>query len=138
MTNIVRIIRTIKERDMIPVIIFSFNRNECEAYAAQMTNLDFNTEEEKAAVKEIFLNAVSLLSEEESKLPHIGRLLPLLLRGIGIHHSGLLPIVKEVTEILYGEGLIKTLFVTDAFSMELPARTVLFTSARKFDGKDYR
>lgn len=29
------------------------------------------------------------------------------MRGIGIHHSGLLPILKEVTEILFGEGLIK-------------------------------
>lgn len=138
--DVVRIIRTIKERDMIPVIIFSFSRKECEAYATQMTNLDFNTEEEKAMVKEIFVNAISLLSEEDSKLPEIGRVLPLLLRGIGVHHSGLLPIIKEVIEILFGEGLIKTLFATETFAMGLnmPARTVLFTSARKFDGKDYR
>lgn len=58
-------------------------------------------------VQEIFVNAISLLSEEDSKLPEIGRVLPLLLRGIGVHHSGLLPIVKEVIEILFGEGLIK-------------------------------
>lgn len=64
-------------------------------------------EDEKAKVKEIFVNAISLLSEEDSKLPEIGRVLPLLLRGIGVHHSGLLPIVKEVIEILFGEGLIK-------------------------------
>uniref|UniRef100_A0A1I8EYN4 Superkiller viralicidic activity 2-like 2 n=1 Tax=Wuchereria bancrofti TaxID=6293 RepID=A0A1I8EYN4_WUCBA len=138
--HVVNIIRTLKERDMIPVIIFSFSRKECEAYATQMTNLDFNTEDEKAKVKEIFVNAISLLSDEDSKLPEIGRVLPLLLRGIGVHHSGLLPIVKEVIEILFGEGLIKTLFATETFAMGLnmPARTVLFTSARKFDGKDYR
>ncbi len=64
-------------------------------------------EDEKAKVKEIFVNAISLLSDEDSKLPEIGRVLPLLLRGIGVHHSGLLPIVKEVIEILFGEGLIK-------------------------------
>ncbi|VDO26325.1 unnamed protein product [Brugia timori] len=138
--HVVNIIRTLKERDMIPVIIFSFSRKECEAYATQMTSLDFNTEDEKAKVKEIFVNAISLLSDEDSKLPEIGRVLPLLLRGIGVHHSGLLPIVKEVIEILFGEGLIKTLFATETFAMGLnmPARTVLFTSARKFDGKDYR
>ena len=34
-------------------------------------------------------------------------ILPLLLKGIGIHHSGLLPIVKETIEILFSEGLIK-------------------------------
>ena len=34
-------------------------------------------------------------------------MLPLLKRGIGIHHSGLLPILKETIEILFSEGLIK-------------------------------
>ena len=34
-------------------------------------------------------------------------MLPLLKRGIGIHHGGLLPILKEVIEILFSEGLIK-------------------------------
>ena len=67
-------------------------------------------------------------------------IVPYLKRGIGIHHSGLLPILKEVIEILFGEGLIKVLFATETFSMGLnmPARTVAFTSARKFDGKEYR
>ncbi len=31
----------------------------------------------------------------------------MLRRGIGVHHSGLLPILKEVVEILFQEGLIK-------------------------------
>jgi hypothetical protein len=35
--------------------------------------------------------------------------LPLLKRGIGIHHGGLLPILKETIEILFSEGLIKVL-----------------------------
>ena len=34
-------------------------------------------------------------------------MLPLLKRGIGIHHGGLLPILKETIEILFGEGLLK-------------------------------
>lgn len=34
-------------------------------------------------------------------------MLPLLKRGIGVHHSGLLPILKEVIEILFQEGLLK-------------------------------
>jgi ATP-dependent RNA helicase DOB1 len=31
----------------------------------------------------------------------------LLKQGVGIHHGGLLPILKEVIEILFQEGLIK-------------------------------
>ena len=34
-------------------------------------------------------------------------MLPMLKRGIGVHHSGLLPLLKEVVEILFQEGLLK-------------------------------
>jgi superfamily II RNA helicase len=37
----------------------------------------------------------------------VSNILPLLKRGVGVHHSGLLPILKEVIEILFQEGLIK-------------------------------
>ena len=48
-----------------------------------------------------------------------------------------LPILKEVIEILFQEGLIKCLFATETFSIgiNMPAKTVVFTQARKFDGK---
>ena len=70
----------------------------------------------------------------------VSKVLPMLERGIGIHHGGLLPILKEVIEILFQEGLIKALFATETFAMGLnmPARTVVFSSAKKFDGKDTR
>ena len=73
-------------------------------------------------------------------LYQVTHLLPLLKRGIGIHHSGLLPILKETIEILFSEGLIKALFATETFALGLnmPARTVVFTNCRKFDGKDFR
>ncbi|PIO66230.1 hypothetical protein TELCIR_12060 [Teladorsagia circumcincta] len=41
-SNVVKIIRTIKERDMLPCIIFSFSRKECEAYALSLKDMDFN------------------------------------------------------------------------------------------------
>lgn len=67
-------------------------------------------------------------------------MLPLLKRGIGVHHGGLLPLLKEIVEILFGEGLLKCLFATETFAMgiNMPAKTVVFTAARKFDGSDFR
>ena len=134
------IVKMIMERNFAPVIVFSFSKKECEAYALQMAKLDFNTPEEKKLVDEVFQNAMMVLSEEDRALPQVENVLPLLKRGIGIHHGGLLPILKETTEILFGEGLIKALFATETFAMGLnmPARTVVFTSAQKFDGKDMR
>lgn len=139
-SNVFKIVKMIMERNFQPVIIFSFSKKDCEAYALQMTKLDFNTEEEKKMVEEVFSNAIDCLSDEDKKLPQVEHVLPLLKRGIGIHHGGLLPILKETIEILFSEGLIKALFATETFAMgiNMPARTVLFTNARKFDGKDFR
>ncbi|XP_011708242.1 PREDICTED: superkiller viralicidic activity 2-like 2 [Wasmannia auropunctata] len=139
-TNIFKMVKMIMERNFAPVISFSFSKKDCEVYAMQMAKLDLNTLEEKKLVDEVFNNAVDVLNEEDKKLPQVMNLLPLLRRGIGIHHGGLLPILKETVEILFGEGLIKALFATETFAMGLnmPARTVLFTAPRKFDGKDFR
>ncbi|XP_037301563.1 LOW QUALITY PROTEIN: exosome RNA helicase MTR4 [Manduca sexta] len=139
-TNIFNIVKMIMERNFAPVIIFSFSKKDCELYAMQMAKLDFNTIEEKKLVDEVFNNAMDVLSEEDRKLPQVENVVPLLRRGIGIHHGGLLPILKETIEILFGLGLIKALFATETFAMGLnmPARTVVFTSCQKFDGKEFR
>ncbi|XP_034239631.1 exosome RNA helicase MTR4 [Thrips palmi] len=139
-TSCFKIVKMIMERNFAPVIIFSFSKKDCELYAMQMAKLDFNSLEDKKLVDEVFNNAMDVLSEEDKMLPQVENVLPLLRRGIGIHHGGLLPILKETIEILFAEGLIKALFATETFAMGLnmPARTVMFTGMRKFDGKDFR
>lgn len=47
------------------------------------------------------------LSEADRELEAVVHIAPLLKAGIGVHHSGLLPIVKELTELLFQEHLIK-------------------------------
>jgi ATP-dependent RNA helicase DOB1 len=123
-----------------PVIVFSFSKRECEELATKMSKLDFSKEGEPEAVEQVFKNAISQLSEEDQKLPQIKQILPLLKRGIGIHHSGLLPILKEIIELLFQEGLLKVLFATETFSigLNMPAKTVVFTNVRKWDGKSVR
>ncbi|XP_027881297.1 exosome RNA helicase MTR4 [Xiphophorus couchianus] len=139
-SSVFKIVKMIMERNFQPVIIFSFSKKDCEAYALQVSKLDFNNDDEKRLVEEVFNNAVDCLSDDDKKLPQVEHVLPLLKRGIGIHHGGLLPILKETIEILFSEGLLKALFATETFAMgiNMPARTVLFTSARKFDGKNHR
>jgi len=139
-SDIYKIIKMIMLRNYNPVIVFSFSKNQCEAYALQMSNLSFNDTSEKDMVDKVFNNALEMLTEEDKSLPQIQNILPLLKRGIGIHHSGLLPILKETIEILFQEGLIKVLFATETFSigLNMPAKTVVFTSVRKFDGVSQR
>jgi ATP-dependent RNA helicase DOB1 len=82
-----------------------------------MSKLDFNTQEEKDIVEQVFNNAILCLNEEDRNLPAIELMLPLLKRGIAVHHSGLLPVIKELVELLFQEGLVKALFATETVSL---------------------
>ena len=67
-------------------------------------------------------------------------LLSLAQKGIGVHHSGIIPIFKEIVEILYEQKLIKVLIATETFAMgvNMPTRTVIFTQTTKYDGNGIR
>jgi ATP-dependent RNA helicase DOB1 len=135
-----RIVKLIMERNLNPVIVFSFSKKDCEKFALALNKEDYTDEVEKDLVSQVYANAIEALSEDDQKLPQVQALLPLLKRGIGIHHGGLLPILKEIVEILFAESLIKILFATETFSIgiNMPAKTVVFTNTRKWDGKDFR
>lgn len=139
-SDIFKMVKMIIQRQYDPVILFSFSKRECEFLAMQMAKLDLNGDDEKANIETIFWSAMDILSDDDKKLPQVSNILPLLKRGIGVHHSGLLPILKEVIEILFQEGLIKCLFATETFSigLNMPAKTVVFTNVRKFDGDKFR
>ncbi|PFH34659.1 putative Superkiller viralicidic activity 2 family 2 [Besnoitia besnoiti] len=149
-SSIEKILLMCHARNYTPVIIFCFSKRECEANATALMggsrggrdggNVDLTTDDEKALIEEIFKNALETLEEEDRDLPQVKSILPLLKRGIGIHHGGLLPFVKEMIEILFQESLLRVLFSTETFSMgvNMPAKTVVFTAIRKFDGQEYR
>src|ERR1700742_4765759 len=99
----------IMRKNYNPVIIFAFSKRECEGLALTLSKFEFTSPEEQDMITNIFNNAIENLSPDDRELPQITNLLPLLRRGIGIHHGGLLPILKEVIEILLQEGLIKVL-----------------------------
>ncbi|KAF5611836.1 atp-dependent rna helicase dob1 [Fusarium subglutinans] len=135
-SDISKIIRMTIKRKFNPVIVFNFSKRECENLAMNISSLSFNDDSEKAMVRKVFNSAIDSLSEGDRELPQIINLLPLLERGIGVHHSGLLPILKETIEILFQESLIKVLFATETFSigLNMPAKTVVFTQVTKWDG----
>ena len=102
-SGVYKVLQTIMDKNMAPVIVFSFSKKECEAYAIIASKSDYNSDEEKKLVQQVFTNAISILSDEDQKLPQVESVLPILKRGIGIHHSGMLPVLKETIEILFSE-----------------------------------
>lgn len=145
-SDISKLIRMLMLKSYNPVICFAFSKRETEALALSLSSsskqLTLTTPAEQELITTIYTNALASLSlsPSDAQIPQITSLLPLLRRGIGIHHSGLLPLLKEIIEILFQESLIKILFATETFSigLNMPAKTVVFTSVRKFDGAGFR
>ncbi|KAL5983261.1 hypothetical protein ACLOJK_017345 [Asimina triloba] len=111
---------------MILVVIFCFSKNRCDKSADNMPGTDLTTSSEKSEIRVFCDKAFSRLKGSDRNLPQVVRVQNLLRRGIGVHHAGLLPIVKEVVEMLFCRGVIKVLFSTETFAMGVnaPARTI--------------
>jgi len=140
--DIKRIIELITSNELDPGIIFCFSKEKCELLAKNLakTELNLTNDDEKKAIEKIYLCAILTLSEEDQKIHQIKNMLSILKLGIGVHHGGMLPIIRESVELIFQSGLIKILFSTETFSMGLnmPAKTVVFTEIEKFDGNKNR
>ncbi|KAK9940700.1 hypothetical protein M0R45_017345 [Rubus argutus] len=134
------LINKLSKKSLLPVVIFCFSKNRCDRSADSMTRTDLTSSSEKSQIRVFCDKAFSRLKGSDRNLPQVVRVQNLLHRGIGVHHAGLLPIVKEVVEMLFCRGVIKVLFSTETFAMGVnaPARTVVFDTLRKFDGKEFR
>ncbi|KAK1758129.1 NUC185 domain-containing protein [Echria macrotheca] len=136
----VHLVQFLKKQNLLPACIFVFSKKRCEQNADALSNQDFCTAQEKSAIHMIIERSIARLKPEDRVLPQIVRLRELLSRGIAVHHGGLLPIVKEMVEILFAQTLVKVLFATETFAMglNLPTRTVVFSGYRKHDGHSFR
>ena len=136
----VHLIQHLRTKELLPACIFVFSKKRCEENAEALSNLDYCTAAEKSAIHMTIEKSLARLSREDRDLPQIKRLRELLSRGIAVHHGGMLPIVKEVVEILFAKTLVKVLFATETFAMglNLPTRTVVFSGFRKHDGREFR
>ena len=138
--DVLKIVKMCQDRNYLPVIVFAFSKKECESNTLALRHVDLTKEDEKSLIGEVFANAMATLGQDDRDLPQIQSMLPFLLRGVGIHHGGLLPILKEVIEILFQENLIKVLFCTETFAMgvNMPAKTVVLSQITKWDGIERR
>jgi antiviral helicase SKI2 len=136
----VHLVQFLRKQSLLPACIFVFSKKRCEENADALSNQDFCTASEKSHIHMIIERSIARLKPEDRVLPQIIRLRELLGRGIAVHHGGLLPIVKEIVEILFAETLVKVLFATETFAMglNLPTRTVVFSGYRKHDGHQFR
>lgn len=136
----ISLVRFLEKEEMMPTVTFSFSKKKCEEIAGMLRSLDLNTAAERNLVSLFAIQTVARLSPNDQCLPQVVKTVEMVKRGIGVHHGGLLPILKEMVEILFSRNLIKILFATETFAMgvNMPARSVVFNSIRKHDGVQFR
>ncbi|KAK9891046.1 hypothetical protein WA026_013373 [Henosepilachna vigintioctopunctata] len=136
----VALISHLETEKLLPVVVFTFSRAKCDRNAANLRCVDLTSASEKAKIRFFYNECIKHLKEADKELPQVKMMGELLVRGIGVHHSGVLPIIKEIVEMLFQSELIKLLFATETFAMgvNMPARTVIFDSIMKHDGQEWR
>ena len=127
-------IRMLERKELLPALCFVLSRKGCEQYAKKVDK-DLLSSSDTAAVKHIITFHLHRHLPTLEKNPQYHTIYNLLCRGIAYHHSGLLPLLKEIVEILFSKGLVKLLFCTETFAvgLNMPTKTVLFTGFKKFD-----
>lgn len=139
------IARRLKDEGKLPALCFVFSRRKVMEHASDIEVTLFGEgEEKKPALVERECRHIlsSKLPDynEYLELPEYRSLLGLLQKGVAVHHSGMLPVLKEMVEMLFSRGYIKLLFATETFAVgvNMPTKTVLFSSLEKFDGNGFR
>jgi superfamily II RNA helicase len=133
----------LRDREMLPAIAFVFSRKNVEKCAEEITVplLEFDSKVAYTVKRECEQIIRKLPNYEEYlALPEYVQLVALLEKGIGIHHSGMIPVLREIVEFMISKRYIKLLFATESFAIGLncPIRTAIFTSLTKFDGRGLR
>ena len=137
------VLKHLKDNDMLPAIVFIFSRRGVEQTAAEVQTSLFEEDcTTPSIIDEECRKIMSRLPNhaEYMRLPEYGQITAMLRKGVAIHHSGVMPMFREMVELLFAKGYIKVLFATETFSVgiNMPTRTVVFAALNKFDGVQTR
>jgi superfamily II RNA helicase len=128
------------DNSMLPALCFVLSRKLLEECANEVTVVLLEDDSKVPYI--INYECEKILRKlpnykEYLNLPEYINLVKLLEKGIAIHHAGVMPIFREMVEILYSKGYIKLLFATETFSvgLNMPTKSVVFTDINKYDGK---
>ena len=132
----VELIKEIKNN--LPCLFFSFSRQGCQRNAIELSRAQLF--ESNPEISSFIRAKLANINPEINRLESTKLLRQTLPFGIGFHHAGILPILKEIVEDLFEKGLIKILYTTETFAVgiNMPAKSVCFESMRKFDGVSFR
>jgi superfamily II RNA helicase len=131
----------LEARGWLPAIYFIFSRAGCER--AMETVLaegkPLLTRHQQHQVDHAIREAIAE-NETMAESPLNQTIFQSLGMGVGLHHAGILPSVKRLTEVLFEKGLCKVVFATETMSLgiHMPARSVVLQSLTKRTDRGFR
>lgn len=133
-----QLLEVLRRKEQLPCIYFVFGRKRAESLAAEAMLFNFLTPEERRDILALYdrlLERYGLLEEQSAH-----EMRPLIELGIGFHHAGMLPSLKEVVEQIFTSRLLKLIFTTETFALgiNMPARCVVFDELQKFYGNGFK
>ena len=138
------LVNYLKQHEMLPAICFVFSRKNVENFAEEISTNLFEEDEKTSSIiedecKKIIMSKISNY-KDYLLLDEYITIIKLLKKGIAIHHAGILPLFREMVEMLFEKKYIKLLFATETFAVgiNMPTKTVIFTSLTKFSGNEMR
>ena len=136
------VVTALQRGGMLPAIYFQFSRRDCEVWAqhALAQGGDFVPAGAGERIETILAAHLATLAPEDQALGQVEGIVRLARGGIGFHHAGLLPVLKQLVETLFTAGLMSVVYATDtlALGVNMPARTCVIGRMRKYDGKRRR
>lgn len=129
----------LKNNNLLQTIFFILSRKQCERMAQLITH-NLITHDERKEIDKIYNSKMRQHDREHGNTQQFILVKKLIQKGVCFHHSKLIPVLKEFIEILFQKGLIKIMFVTETFAvgLNMPTRTVVFTSLEKPTSKGKR
>ncbi len=121
--------------DYLPVLYFVFSRKQTEMFARQTSKALRKSLLDTKARRELE-DAIARFDHENPGVltrDHVR----MYRKGVAFHHAGLHVAIKALVEELYERRLIQLLYCTSTFALgiNMPARSVVFESIRKFNGE---
>jgi superfamily II RNA helicase len=134
-----QLLKHLVETNLLPALCFVFSRKQLDILASEInTNL---LEFDSKIPYTIDYECEQIIRKmpnfnEYLQLPEYVKMVALLRKGIGCHHAGTLPVLREMTEILFSKGKIKLLLCTEtlAIGINMPVKSCILTDVNKFDG----
>ena len=131
------------QSEMLPALCYVFSRKQLEICAKELTTnlLEFDSKIPYTIDYECEQIIRKLPNfQEYLHLPEYVEMVQLLRKGVAMHHSGIIPVLREMVELLFARGMIKLLFCTEsvAIGLNLPVKTTIFTDVTKHDGVSAR